>query len=186
MLVMVACTTSSDNMTSRPESSPTSATPTTNPAATASTAPSTPAQPSTSPPETSSATADPGVDGIDGIDGTIVRFTSGGTHIDVTMVDSPTTRDFLSMLPLTLSLEEFNGREKISYLPRELDTNGSQGSNPEDGDLIYFLPWANIGFYYNAEGIGYSDQVIRLGTFDATLEQLAQLENGDVTVTALT
>jgi len=55
------------------------------------------------------------------------------------------------MLPLTLALEEFNGREKISYLPRRLDTAGSGGSDPKDGDLIYFVPWGNLGFYYNAE-----------------------------------
>jgi Cyclophilin-like family len=49
------------------------------------------------------------------IEGTVVRFTAGDTHIDVTLdADNPTTRDFLSMLPLTLSFEEFNGREKIS------------------------------------------------------------------------
>ena len=71
--------------------------------------------------------------------------------------DNPAVRDFLSMLPLTLTLEEFAGREKIAYLPRELAHGGSPGSDPEDGDLIYYVPWGNIGFYYNTAGIGYSD-----------------------------
>ncbi len=26
--------------------------------------------------------------------------------------------------------------------------------DPENGDLIYFASWGNLGFYYNAEGIG--------------------------------
>jgi hypothetical protein len=117
------------------------------------------------------------------IEGTVVRFTAGDTHIDVTLdVDNPTTRDFLSMLPLTLSFEEFNGREKISYLPRELDTAGSPGSDPEDGDLIYYTPWGNLGFYYNTAGIGVSDQTIHLGTYDATPEQLTLLERSDIRV----
>jgi hypothetical protein len=34
--------------------------------------------------------------------------------------DNPAVRDFLSMLPLSLTLEEFNGPEKIAYLPRKL------------------------------------------------------------------
>jgi hypothetical protein len=115
-------------------------------------------------------------------DATIVRFSSGDAEVDVTITaDNPTKLDFLSMLPLTLSLEEFNGREKISYLPKELDTAGSPGSDPEDGDLIYFAPWGNLGFYYNTDGIGYSDQVIHLGTYSASTEQLTLLE-GDVTV----
>jgi hypothetical protein len=113
----------------------------------------------------------------------IVRFASPTEHVDVTITaDNPTTRDFLSLLPLTLTLEEFNGREKIGYLPRELDTDGSPGHDPEDGDLIYFAPWGNLGFYYNTEGIGHDDRVIHLGTYDATVDQLVALEGVDVTV----
>jgi len=96
--------------------------------------------------------------------------------------DNPAVRDLLSMLPLTLTLEEFAGREKIAYLPRELAHGGSPGSDPEDGDLIYYVLWGNIGFYYNTAGIGYSDQTIHLGTYDASLNQLEQLEGRDVIV----
>jgi hypothetical protein len=85
------------------------------------------------------------------------------------------------MLPLTITVEEFAGREKTSYLPRELRHRGSPGSDPENGHLIYFVPWGNLGFYYNAEGIGYSNDTIHLGTYDASLGQLEQLE-GEVAV----
>jgi hypothetical protein len=112
----------------------------------------------------------------------IVRFSSNRTSVQVTIgEDNPAGRDFLSMLPLTLTVEEFAGREKISYLPRELRHRGSPGSDPESGDLIYFVPWGNLGFYYNAEGIGYSDDTIHLGTYEASLDQLERLE-GEVTV----
>ena len=114
--------------------------------------------------------------------GTTVRFSSTATLVDVTIgEDNPAVRDFLSMFPLTLTLEEFAGREKISYLPRKLRHGGSPGSDPENGDLIYFVPWGNLGFYYNAEGIGYSDDTIHLGNYDASLDQLERLE-GEVTV----
>lgn len=115
--------------------------------------------------------------------GTVVRFTAGSTSVDLTIgEDNPTARDFLSMLPLTMTLEEFNGREKIGYFSRELVHDGSPGSDPEDGDLIYYVPWGNIGFYYNTSGIGYSDQTIHIGTYDATQEQLEALERGPVAV----
>lgn len=75
-----------------------------------------------------------------------MRFTGGGTSMDVTIgADIPTTRDFLSLLPLTMTLEELNGREKIGYPPRELDVDGTPGSDPENGDLIYFTPRRNEG-----------------------------------------
>ena len=63
---------------------------------------------------------------------------------------------------------------------------GSPGHDPEDGDLIYFAPWGNLGFYYNTEGIGHDDRVIQLGTYSATSEELGGLETGDVTITVVT
>jgi hypothetical protein len=115
--------------------------------------------------------------------GTVVRFTSDRTSIDVTVgEDSPGVRDFLSMLPLQVPFEEFAGREKIAYLPRELNYAGSPGSDPENGDLIYFTSWGNLGFYYNADGIDYSDATLHIGTYNATEEQLSLLEGGNVTI----
>jgi hypothetical protein len=142
----------------------------------------TPAPPTIAPstPPASSVTADGGVEQVVG---TVVRFTAGSTSVEVTIdQDNPAVRDFLSMLPLTLTLEEFTGREKIGYLPHRLTHSGSPGSDPEDGDLIYYVPWGNIGFYYNTAGIGYSDQTIHLGTYNASLDQLKQIEGQDVIV----
>jgi hypothetical protein len=141
----------------------------------------------TSAPTTPSASrkpsATPASSTTDSIEGSVVRFTAGTAAIDVTIgADNATTRDFLSILPLTIPFEEFNGREKIGYLPRELDVTGTPGSDPEDGDLIYFAPWGNLGFYYDAAGIDYDDRVIHIGTYTATTEQLEQLETGQVTI----
>ncbi|PHC88648.1 hypothetical protein COF36_23150, partial [Bacillus pseudomycoides] len=88
----------------------------------------------------------------------------------------------LSLLPAELSFEDLNSREKIASLPRELAWQGLPGSDPEDGDLIYYSPWGNLGFYYDASGIEYSDDTLHIGTYDATEEQLALLLGGPVTV----
>ncbi|WP_323742225.1 cyclophilin-like fold protein [Microbacterium sp. UFMG61] len=112
----------------------------------------------------------------------IVRFSNDDNHADVVMAeDSPAVKDFLSMVPLELSLEDFNQKEKISYLPGELAWEGTSGFDPEDGDLIYYTPWGNLGFYYDASGIGYSDATLKLGTFAATRSELDALD-GPVTV----
>ena len=122
----------------------------------------------------------------DRVEGIIVRFSSTDFEVDVTVAgDTPTIRDFLSLLPLTIRFEEFNGREKIGYLPRPLDTSASAGHDSEDGDLIYYAPWGNLGFYYNADGIGHDENVIHIGTYNATPADLAGLETGDVTVTVI-
>ena len=61
-------------------------------------------------------------------------------------------------------------------------TRAPPGSDPEDGDLIYYIPWGNLGFYYNTAGVGYSDATLHIGTYDATEEQLSLLEGGTVTI----
>ena len=115
--------------------------------------------------------------------GTVVRFSGNGTYVDATIrSDNPTSRDLLSMLPLRITVKEFAGREKISYLRRSLETTGSPGSDPENGDLISYAPWGNLGFYYDASGIGYSDDTINLGTYRASERRLARLQRGKVRV----
>lgn len=115
-----------------------------------------------------------------------MRFAAAEVQVDATITqDNPTVRDLLSLLPITITFEEFSGREKIGYPPRRLVTEGFPRARLRDGDLIYFAPWGNLGFYYNADGIGHDGRVVHLGTFDATPEQLTGLEAGDVTITAV-
>ena len=115
---------------------------------------------------------------------TRVRFTVGDAEIIVRIADNPTSRDFVSMLPLTLEFADFNDMEKISYLPREPTTEGSTGSAPANGDLIYFVPWGNLGFFYDAErrDASYDDQVIPIGTIETGDELLDELETGPVRI----
>jgi hypothetical protein len=110
-----------------------------------------------------------------------IQFTTGDTLLEVRLEDNSTSRHLVSQLPLTLSFEDFAGREKISYLPARLATDGSTGSAARNGTLFYYKPWGNIGFFYNAAG-GHDDNLIPLGTVENGQDQLGQLENGPVTV----
>lgn len=140
-----------------------------------------PSGPASSAPSPSGTAKDAPSQADDGSE-TVVRFSNDVSHADVVMgEDSPAVRDFLAMLPLEITLEDFNQKEKISYLPRELAWEGSAGSDPEDGDLIYFTPWGNLGFYYDAIGVGYSDATLHLGTFTASRSELDALD-GAVTI----
>src|SRR5215204_1707656 len=100
---------------------------------------------------------------------TRVRFAVGDAEIIVRVADNPTSRDFVSMLPLTLSFRDFNAMEKIGDLPRRLTTQGSTGGPPANGDLICFVPWGNIGFFYDAarRDVSFDDQVIPIGTVES-------------------
>ena len=113
-----------------------------------------------------------------------VRFTVGDAEIVVRIADNPTSRDFVSLLPLTLDFRDFNAMEKLGDLPRRLTTQGSTGSPPADGDLIYFVPWSNLGFFYDAarRDVSFDDRVIPIGTVESGYERLNDLETGPVRV----
>jgi len=57
---------------------------------------------------------------------TDVRITlSFGNHtMTATLFDNPSARDFASMLPLDLKIEDFSSNEKIAHLPRKLTVEG--------------------------------------------------------------
>lgn len=71
-----------------------------------------------------------------------LKITIGDKSIMATMYDNSTTKDFMSMLPLTLNLEDYAGTEKVSSLSRKLITKGApSGYDPNVGDITYYAPW---------------------------------------------
>lgn len=63
--------------------------------------------------------------------------------------DNPAGRSFAAMLPLTLTMEDYNGTEKISRLNNKLETAGmADVFDPSENDIAYYAPWGNICFFY--------------------------------------
>ena len=120
---------------------------------------------------------------MDSIIGTVVRFTAPRGSVDMTIdEDNPAVRDLLSMLPMTLTFEDFAGQEKIAYPPRDVQFAGSAPSAAGAGDVAVYTPWGDIAFFYAGGRGAPSEQIVHLGRFDASLEQLELLEEGEVTV----
>ena len=94
-----------------------------------------------------------------------VRMTFAGQTMVATLYDNPAARDFASLLPLDLTIDNYADNEKIVYLPRKL-TEAASGpfDNERPGDLCYFAPWGNLALFYG--GYRYSSGLIRLGRFD--------------------
>jgi hypothetical protein len=110
-----------------------------------------------------------------------ITLTLVDTELTATLVDSETTEDFLSLLPLTLTLSDYRETEKISDLPRRLSTAGApEGLDPEVGDITYYAPWGNLAIFYR--DFDYSPGLVKLGRIDSGIEALAG-SGGEVTVT---
>ncbi|MBE9003929.1 cyclophilin-like fold protein [Anabaena sp. UHCC 0399] len=91
--------------------------------------------------------------------------------VTATLIDSKTTQDFISLLPLTLTLKDYANTEKVSDLPRRLSTEDAPpGSDPAVGDIAYYAPWGNLAMYYN--DFGYSNGLVILGKIDGDIEAL--------------
>ncbi len=100
-----------------------------------------------------------------------IRLTIDGKAMTATLIDNATARDFLTLLPITLTVEDYAATEKISYLPRKLSTAGAPaGSDPSVGDIAYYAPWGNLAIFY--KDFGYSRGLIQLGQIDSGIEAL--------------
>ena len=95
-----------------------------------------------------------------------------GEHIITgSLADTPSTRDFVKQLPLTLEFEDYGSTEKIAYPPAKLTSQGAPaGVNPTIGDIAYYAPWGNLALFY--KDFGYSKGLIRLGHITSGVEHL--------------
>lgn len=110
-----------------------------------------------------------------------IRLTIGAKSAIATIDDNATARDFLSMLPLTLPLEDYAATEKITYLPRKLSTQGAPvGIDPDVGDITYYAPWGNVAIFYRDSG--YASGLIRLGRIQSGLDVLKTLGTSKITI----
>jgi hypothetical protein len=110
-----------------------------------------------------------------------VEFAFSGQVFTATLLDNPSARDFASLLPLTLKIDDYSTNEKIAYLPRKLTEAGSGAfGNEVPGDLAYYAPWGNLVFYH--AGYHYSQGLIRLGRLDGGIKPL--LTRGQFPLTA--
>lgn len=100
-----------------------------------------------------------------------IRITFNGRAMTATLHDHPPARDFFSMLPLDLTIDDYARNEKIAYLPRKLTEEGSGPFGTERPyDLCYYAPWGNLALFY--AGYRWSRGLIRLGRLDEGHEAL--------------
>lgn len=110
-----------------------------------------------------------------------VKLTIGKDKYTATMNDSEAAKDFLSLLPMTLTLEDYAETEKISNLPKRLSTGGPpNGTAASIGDITYYAPWGNLAIFY--KNFGHAKGLIKLGEIESGIEKIAGIR-GNFTVT---
>lgn len=79
----------------------------------------------------------------------IINIKIGDRTITATMEDNAAARDFLSRLPLEVTLNDYNNiTEKIFYPSPALTTEGvTRGCTPISGDITIYVPWGNVAIF---------------------------------------
>lgn len=104
---------------------------------------------------------------------TKIRIIFGNEEVIVALLDNPTSRDFLSLLPLAVTFEDYARTEKITYLPRRLTTSNVAPGDNIQGDFAYYAPWGNLAVFY--EGFGRAGGLYILGRIESGKEKLANM-----------
>src|SRR5437667_5518922 len=100
-----------------------------------------------------------------------ININIGGKTLTASLADNATARDFVSVLPLNVSMNDLFGREKYGDLPKALSENGPGKNRYEVGDIAYWSPDHQFAVYYHQDGESIpSPGVIPIAKIDAGAE----------------
>ncbi|MFI6743951.1 cyclophilin-like fold protein [Nonomuraea sp. NPDC050451] len=111
--------------------------------------------------------------------GTPVVLRLGDQAVTVTLTDTPPSRQFAAMLPLTVQLTDAWGQAKAGPLPRSLTADGGTPvHDPTPGELYFWPSSGVIAVYYDDLGQTVPDPgLVRLGVVKTGLDTLAEAGN---------
>lgn len=99
-----------------------------------------------------------------------IRLRIENKVLTATLIDNKTSRDFISLLPLTLTMDDLFRREKYGPLPKAL-SKGERMQSYEVGDIGYWSPGPDVAIYYRNDGEQIPDPgIVLIGKIDSGIE----------------
>lgn len=109
-----------------------------------------------------------------------IRIRVGSSTFTATLLSNPTVTAFKARLPMTVSMSELNGNEKLYNFPANLPTNSSNPGTIKTGELMLYGPTTLVLFYKTFPTV-YS--YTKLGQIDNPAGLERALGSGNTTVT---
>ena len=81
-----------------------------------------------------------------------IRITVNKLEVEAVLSSSEMCRDFISLLPLELTMKDLFCREKFANLPRPISCEGNQIQKYEVGDVAYWEPGRDMTIFYKQDG----------------------------------
>lgn len=111
-----------------------------------------------------------------------IRITANGQAMIATMANNETARDFVAMLPLTLTMDDLFQREKFATLPRTASHDGPRDFAFRVGQIVYWSPKNDVAIFYRHDGQTIpAPGIIVMGEIESGVEALNV--PGQITVT---
>src|SRR6266849_10722843 len=112
-----------------------------------------------------------------------IRLKVRDAVLTATLVDSEAARDFASLLPLAVTMNDPCHREKYAHLPRAISESGKRTRTYEVGDVAYWPPGPDVAIFYLHDGQKITDPgIIVIGKIDSGVEALNVSGSVKVTV----
>lgn len=106
-----------------------------------------------------------------------------GTVIPATLADNRTARDFVAMLPLTITLHDLFRREKFGALPGPVAREGTRAQACEIGDMICWTAGPDLAIFHHQDGRTIEGGFEVLGRLDFGAEAFGAPGPMDVRIT---
>jgi hypothetical protein len=113
-----------------------------------------------------------GADKIQGTEAVKIKITIGEKTLAATMADNVTAREFLELLPFSMKLNDYAGREKYGHCDNPLSeyANGRQKTY-KIGDIGYWSPNNDFAIFYSHDGTEMPEPGITvIGTIDSGID----------------
>jgi 4-carboxymuconolactone decarboxylase len=102
-----------------------------------------------------------------------IKLTIKGRVLTATLHDNKTAQDFVSLLPLTLTMNDLFGREKYGQLPRSISEAAKRAHSYEVGQIVYWSPGPDVAIFYRNDRQAIPDPgIIVIGQLDSGVEAL--------------
>lgn len=98
-----------------------------------------------------------------------IKITINNLEVEAILNSSEMSRDFISLLPLDLTMKDLFCREKFAHLPRSISKEGSQIQNYEVGDIAYWAPGGDLTIFYRQDGHRIKEGLYRLGKVEGDI-----------------
>lgn len=110
----------------------------------------------------------------------LMRFHEEELIVD--MYDNSAAKSFISLLPLTMTFDDYNPSEKTSRLAdnKSLNiTDAPSGYAPKAGEIGYYSPWRDVVIYHR--DFSYASGIVPLGKVRNGIDKIGTI-NGKVEI----